>query len=200
VSASTGPLPSGGVATSLGSDPITFEPRDFAPGHGGGGTDLARALPPAGNCRQATKGTGRRLARRLSRKPAPDALLDVSDREAINTRSKRTLVARDPGERRNQRRRVTQEVNRSSKRRPGLGRRQTVKLGLHLRYPPGAGAIGLGRRLPTDSPAPGRHTHRCLVPRLGICGDPVGRGPVAHPAVGRTQEAASWAKTDTMGR
>jgi hypothetical protein len=69
---------------------------------------------------------------------------------------------------------------RSSKRRPGLARRQTVKLGLHLRYPSRAGAIRLGRRLPADSAAPGRHTHRCLVQRLGICGDPVGHGPVAH--------------------
>ena len=46
------------------------------------------------------------------------------------------LVARDPVERHQQRRRVVHEVEQVVEPAAGIGRRPTVKLGLHLRYPP----------------------------------------------------------------
>jgi hypothetical protein len=46
------------------------------------------------------------------------------------------LVTRDPFERHQQRGRVVYEVEQIVEPSAGLGRRPTVKFGLHLRYPP----------------------------------------------------------------
>ncbi len=66
----------------------------------------------------------------------PDLLLDVSDREAVHASGPGPGIARDPVERHDQRRRITHEVEQIVEPAAGVGRRPTVKLGLHLRYPP----------------------------------------------------------------
>ena len=62
-------------------------------------------------------------------------LLDVVGGQAVHARSVRALVARDPGERHDQRRRVVHEVEQVIKPAARISRRPTVKLGLHPRYP-----------------------------------------------------------------
>jgi len=66
----------------------------------------------------------------------PDPLLDVGDRETVHARSSGPGIARDPFKRHNQRRRVVHEVEQVVEPAAGIGRRPTVKFGLHLRYPP----------------------------------------------------------------
>ena len=65
----------------------------------------------------------------------PDRLLDVGDRQAVHAGSVGAPVARDPAERHDQRRRVVHEVEQVIEPAARIGRRPTVKLGLHLRYP-----------------------------------------------------------------
>lgn len=63
-------------------------------------------------------------------------LLDGGDRHAVHAGSVGAPVARDPVERHQQRRRVVHEVEQVIEPAAGIGHRPTVKLGLHLRYPP----------------------------------------------------------------
>ncbi len=65
-----------------------------------------------------------------------DELLDEGDRQAVHAGGVRPGVARDPLERNEQRRRVVHEVEQVVEPAARIGRRPTVKLGLHLRYPP----------------------------------------------------------------
>jgi hypothetical protein len=62
-------------------------------------------------------------------------LLDPGGGHAVCAGGVRALVARDPGERHDQRRRVVHEVEQVIEPAAQIGRRPTVKLGLHLRYP-----------------------------------------------------------------
>ena len=62
-------------------------------------------------------------------------LFDVFGGYPVHARRVRALVARDPAERHEQRRRVVHEVIQVIKPAAGIGRRPTVKLGLHPRYP-----------------------------------------------------------------
>ena len=64
-----------------------------------------------------------------------DPLLDLGDGQAVDAGSVPALVARDPGERHDQCRRVVHEVEQVIEPAAGIGHRPTVKLGLHLRYP-----------------------------------------------------------------
>jgi hypothetical protein len=61
--------------------------------------------------------------------------LDIGDREAIDAGGTGTPVTRDPVERHDQRRRVVHEIEQIIEPATMVGRRPTVKLGLHLRYP-----------------------------------------------------------------
>ena len=65
----------------------------------------------------------------------PDALLDQRDGHAVHAGRVRAPVARDPAERHDQRRRVMHEVEQVIEPAARIGRRPTVKLGLHPRYP-----------------------------------------------------------------
>jgi hypothetical protein len=62
-------------------------------------------------------------------------LLDPGGGDAVHAGGVRALVARDPGERHDQRRRVMHEVEQVIKPAARVSRRPTVKLGLHPRYP-----------------------------------------------------------------
>ena len=62
-------------------------------------------------------------------------LLDVFGGDAVHAGGVRALVARDPAERHDQRRRVVHEVEQVIKPAARISRRPTVKLGLHPRYP-----------------------------------------------------------------
>jgi hypothetical protein len=73
----------------------------------------------------------------------PDPLLDLDDRQAIDTGSAGTLVFRDPGERHGQRRRVVHEVEQVIEPTARIGRRPMVQLGLH----PSTRARSLGSSL-----------------------------------------------------
>ncbi len=64
-----------------------------------------------------------------------ERLLDVGGAQAVHARSTGSPVARDPVERRDQRRRVVHEVEQIIEPTAAIGRRPTVKFGLHLRYP-----------------------------------------------------------------
>ena len=66
----------------------------------------------------------------------PDLVFDVGDRKAVHAGRPGTGVARDPIERHDQRCRVVHEVEQVVEPAAGIGRRPTVKFGLHLRYPP----------------------------------------------------------------
>ena len=70
--------------------------------------------------------------------------LDVDDREAVNARGPGSLVARDPFERHQQRRRIAHEVEQIVEPAAMVSRRPTVKLGLHPRYPLVRPQRGLG--------------------------------------------------------
>jgi hypothetical protein len=63
------------------------------------------------------------------------APLDPGGRQAVHAGRVRAGVARDPLERHQQRRRVTHEVEQVIEPAARVGRRPTVKLGLHPRYP-----------------------------------------------------------------
>jgi len=67
--------------------------------------------------------------------PGSHALLDLGDRQAVHTGRVRAVVARDPVKRHDQRRRVMHEIEQVVEPAAGIGRRPTVKPGLHLRYP-----------------------------------------------------------------
>ncbi len=84
----------------------------------------------------------------------PDTLLHVGDGQPVDTGSVRTAVARDPVERHQQRRRVIHEIEQVIEPAARIGRRPTVKLGLHLRYP---------------HPRPGRTRARSAAIRRRIC-------------------------------
>jgi len=76
-------------------------------------------------------------------------LLDPGGGHAVRARGVRALVARDPGERHEQRRRVVHEVEQVIEPAARIGRRPTVKLGLHPRYPrprPGGRILGAAIR------------------------------------------------------
>src|SRR6185437_6095018 len=66
----------------------------------------------------------------------PGLFLDIGDRKAIDTGGPGSGVAGNPVERHDQRRRVIDEVEQVIKPAALISRRPTVKLGLHLRYPP----------------------------------------------------------------
>jgi len=106
--------------------------------------------PPGLGILRSRTGSGRnvaafRWARRSSRNPGtPHLLLDVGDREAIHASSAGAGVTRDPVKRHNQRRRVTHEVEQVVEPAARIGRRPTVKFGLHLRYPTPWPHRGLG--------------------------------------------------------
>jgi len=74
-----------------------------------------------------------------------DALLDQHDGHAVHAGRVRAPVARDPGIRHVQRRRVVHEVEQVIEPAAGTGRRPAVKLGLHLRYPRPRPRRGRGR-------------------------------------------------------
>jgi len=61
--------------------------------------------------------------------------LDVGDSNAVDARSHCSAIARDPVERHDQRRRVVHKVEQVVEPAAGIGRRPTVKLGLHLKIP-----------------------------------------------------------------
>jgi hypothetical protein len=60
----------------------------------------------------------------------------VIDGQAVDAGSAGSPVTGDPVERHDQRRRVVHEVEQVIKPAAGIGRRPTMKFGLHLRYPP----------------------------------------------------------------
>jgi hypothetical protein len=70
--------------------------------------------------------------------------LNADDREAVDARGPGSLVARDPFERQEQRRRIAYEVEQIVEPAAVIGRRPTVKLGLHPRYPLARPRRGLG--------------------------------------------------------
>jgi hypothetical protein len=75
----------------------------------------------------------------------PQALLDISGRETVDAGRVRAPVSRDPVKRHDQRRRVVHEVEHIIEPAVRIGRRPTVKLGLHLRYPlPGPFGASVG--------------------------------------------------------
>lgn len=76
----------------------------------------------------------------------PDALLDPGGRQTVHAGSVRTAVARDPLERRQQRRRVVHEIEQVVEPAARIGHRPTMKFGLHLRYPLTRGT-GVHRRI-----------------------------------------------------
>lgn len=65
-----------------------------------------------------------------------DPLLDVGGGHAVHARGPAAPVTRHPVKRRQQRRRVVREVEQVLEPAARIGHRPTVKLGLHLRYPP----------------------------------------------------------------
>ena len=86
--------------------------------------------------RQRPKRTILQTGPQIVQKPGhPDDLLNIGGRQAVHARSIRAVVARDPLERHQQRRRVTHEIEQVIEPAAGIGRSPTVKLGLHLRYP-----------------------------------------------------------------
>jgi len=59
----------------------------------------------------------------------------VVDGQAVHAGSAGSSVTGDPVERHDQRRRIMHEVEQVIKPAAGIGRRPTMKFGLHLRYP-----------------------------------------------------------------
>ena len=92
-------------------------------------------------------------ARRSSRNPGtPTVRFDPGDGPPVRTGGLGPAVGRDPVPRHDQRGRVVHEVEQVVEPAARIGRRPTVKLGLHLRYPP---------------PRPHRHS-RCVVVGRGV--------------------------------
>ena len=99
-------------------------------------------------------------------------LLDIGDREAVDTGSARSLITRDPVERRDQRCRVVHEIDQIIEPAARIGHRPTVKLGLlasaaeaTARLVLAAAASNPGRRhrhdhRPGNPPARGRPPRR----------------------------------------
>jgi hypothetical protein len=77
-----------------------------------------------------------KLGAQLAQEPGrTDARLHLGDGQPVHPGGVRTGVARDPVKRHEQRRRVAHEVEQVIEPAVGIGRRPTVKLGLHPRYP-----------------------------------------------------------------
>jgi hypothetical protein len=86
--------------------------------------------------RQRSERAGLHRRPKIIQKPRkPDDLLDAGDRQAVHAGSVRAVVTRDPLERHHQGGRATHDVEQVVEPAAGIGRRPTVKLGLHLRYP-----------------------------------------------------------------
>ena len=87
--------------------------------------------------RQGPKRARLQLGTQVVQEPRdPGLFLDAGDRKAVDTGGPGSGVAGNPVERHDQHRRVIDEVEQVIKPAALIGRRPTVKLGLHLRYPP----------------------------------------------------------------
>jgi hypothetical protein len=113
-------------------DPVS-DGRDAQPPNLPGPTGFGnRALPH----RQGTERALAQLGPQVVQEPRhTDDPLDVGDGEAVHASGAGAEVARDPIERNEQRRRVVHEVEQVVEPAARIGRRPTVKLGLHPRYP-----------------------------------------------------------------
>lgn len=106
--------------------------------------------------RQRPEGALLQSTSQLIQKPRDaDALLDRRDGDAIDAGRVGAPVTRDPVERHQQRRRIMHQVEQIVEPAAGIGRRLTVKLGLHLRYPP--------TRPHRDRIRPGADVHRRII-------------------------------------
>ena len=145
------------------------------------------------------------------------ALLDIGGRETVDAGRVCAPVTRDPGERHDQRCRVVHEVEHIVEPAAGIGRRPTVKLGLHLRYPLPRPLRDLGRgatvrwcvfrhyshHLPSircrPSPcaglSPARSTNRVRAPHCcGALPSELGGRAFPAPSSSKPRRAHGWAE------